>query len=233
MGAVMPRGAGDGPGVQVDAEAVLGEVALPRGRRLHLDAGVQAGLFYLFEELAGSVGGITVDCRPAAACSGLGGGVIGGQQVSEQRPGHLGVPAVAWRDGGGGDDLAIRVDRDVPLVAVEPAGGGLAPVPGLRVDGGDNPVRGDLPRDPERPGGVLFQVLAGHGGQQRRRLRQHRAQLPPVHGTQQRAGVAGQRVHQLLACRSILVVADRLARGHIIVVAGQHCAQPPGQLAVT
>jgi hypothetical protein len=46
------RGAGDGSGVQVDAEAVLGEVALRRGRRLGLDAGVQAGILHPFEELA-------------------------------------------------------------------------------------------------------------------------------------------------------------------------------------
>src|SRR5262249_57188286 len=86
------RGAGDGSGGQVDGEAVLGKVALQRGRRLHLDAGVQAGLFYLFQELAGSVGGITVDRRPAAACFGPGGGVIGGRAVSEAAPARSAAP---------------------------------------------------------------------------------------------------------------------------------------------
>jgi hypothetical protein len=33
-------------------------------------------------------------------------------------------------------------------------------VPGLRIHGGDDPVRGDPPGDPEHPGRVLLQVLA-------------------------------------------------------------------------
>jgi hypothetical protein len=34
----------DGPGIQIDREAILGEVALDRGRRLALDAVEDAGL---------------------------------------------------------------------------------------------------------------------------------------------------------------------------------------------
>jgi len=108
------RGTGDSPGLQVDAEAVLGEVALRSGRRLDLDAGAQAGLFHRFQELAGSVSGIAVDrrlCLARRAVTVL----TGAEQVIEQAGSRLGVPAVTRRDGGGGDDLRVRVDRDVPL----------------------------------------------------------------------------------------------------------------------
>jgi hypothetical protein len=46
--------------LQVDGEAVLGEMAFPRGRWLHLDAVVDAGVFHPFEELAAAVGGVAV-----------------------------------------------------------------------------------------------------------------------------------------------------------------------------
>ncbi len=128
------RGAGDGPGVQVDAEAVLGEMAVRRGRRLHLDAGEQAGLFHLFQEFTGSVGGIAVDRRPVIARGGgpgpsqgdaraarpgsgcvLAAVLAGWQQVGEEILRGFGVPAVTRGDSGSGDDLRIRIDRDVAL----------------------------------------------------------------------------------------------------------------------
>jgi hypothetical protein len=34
------------------------------------------------------------------------------------------------------------------------------PVTGFGVDGGDDPLRGDLTRDPQHPAGVFDQVLA-------------------------------------------------------------------------
>jgi hypothetical protein len=127
-------------------------MACHRGRWLHFDTGVDAGVFYPFEELAAAVGGITVDRRLVIACdsgslcgragaravrsapgSASGTGLIAGQQVGDQALGSLGVPAVARGDPGGGDDLRIGVDRDMPLVAAGPAGGGLETVPGLRV----------------------------------------------------------------------------------------------------
>ncbi len=158
-----PGRAGDRPGVQVDGEAVLGEAALDRGRRLALDAVADPGVIQLPDELAGAVGGIAVDGLLAAARCGVRGGaariargsvLITGQQVSEQPGGGLGVPAVARGDPGSGDDLRVRIDRDMALVPVEAAGGGLVPVPGLRVHRGDHPVR-------QRP--------AGRSGTPRRR----------------------------------------------------------------
>ncbi len=106
------------------------------------------------------------------------------------------------------------------------------PMPRVRVDGGDDPVRGDPPGDPEHPGRVPFQVLAGHAGQQRRRLRQRRARLLPVQCRRQRPGVAGQHIDQLLPGRRVVVVTRRLSRGRIVIVAGQRGPQLPGQLAV-
>src|ERR1700735_5118890 len=59
--------AGDGPGLQVDGEPVLGEAARDRRGRLALDAVADAGVVQLPDELAGAVGGIAVDGRLAVA----------------------------------------------------------------------------------------------------------------------------------------------------------------------
>ena len=67
-------------------------------------------------------------------------------------------------------------------------------MPGTGIDGGDDPVRGDPPGDPEHPARVFLQVLAGHGGQQLRGLRQHGPRLPAFQRTQHRVSVAGQRI---------------------------------------
>jgi hypothetical protein len=126
--------AGDRLAAQVDGEAVLGEAAFDRGRRLAFDAVIDTGAVQPSDELAGAVGGIAVDSRLAFARRGppavLAGGafLITGEQVSEQALGDLGVPAVSRRGLRGGDDLRVRVDRDVPLVAVEAARGGLVSV---------------------------------------------------------------------------------------------------------
>ena len=104
-------------------------------------------------------------------------------------------------------------------------------MPGLRVDGRDDPVPGDPPGDPEHPIVAFVQVLAGHRGQQRRRLREHRPQLLAVEGGQQPAGVFGQRIHQRLPGSRVIVVTRRLARPQVIVVAGQQGAQPRLPLA--
>ena len=105
------------------------------------------------------------------------------------------------------------------------------PMPGIGIDGGDDPVRGDPPGDPEHPGRVLLQVLAGHAGQQR--------PLPapppgpsscPIQRRQQRIGVFGQRIDQFRPGRRVVIVAGRLARGGVVVVAAQHpaAARRPG-----
>ncbi len=122
MGAVA-RGAGDGPGVQVNTEVVLGEWPFGAGGGSTLMSAWRPALFHLLEELAGSVGGIAVDRRLAAACfgPGSGAGLISGQQVSEQHPGRLRVAAVARGDTGSGDDLAIGSTARWALDKLSPA----------------------------------------------------------------------------------------------------------------
>jgi hypothetical protein len=56
------------------------------------------------------------------------------------------------------------------LVAVEAVGGGLVAMASLGVDGRDDPVRCGALEDPEAAVDGLLDVLAGDGGQQRRRL---------------------------------------------------------------
>jgi hypothetical protein len=105
-------------------------------------------------------------------------------------------------------------------------------VPGIRVDGGDDPVLGHLPDDPEHPVDVLVEVLADHGGQQRGRLRHPRLELPTVEGAQQRPRVPRRRVHQRLTGRPVLPVTDRLPGTRIAVAAAQQPAQLTFQLGV-
>ena len=107
----------------------LGKWPFGAGGGCTLMPACQAGLFHRFQELTRTVSGITVNRRLVLArCAAL----TGGQQVSEQADGRLGVPAVARRDGGSGDDLTVRVDRGVAFVPIKAAGGGLPPVTGLR-----------------------------------------------------------------------------------------------------
>jgi hypothetical protein len=47
---------------------------------------------------------------------------IAREQASEQALSGLDLPDVTRLDSGGGDDLRIRIDRDVPFLSVEPAG---------------------------------------------------------------------------------------------------------------
>ena len=78
--------------------------------------------------------------QPIGAGAGVGGlagvgvvvGVVLVEQVRDEVFGDAGVPGVTRGDRGGGDDLGVGVDADMPLVAVEAARGGLVPVPGLR-----------------------------------------------------------------------------------------------------
>src|SRR6266704_3416736 len=50
-----------------------------------------------------------------------------------------------------GEQPRLRLGRDMGLVAVPPGRAGLAGMARLRVDGGDHPVAGDPPGDPEGP----------------------------------------------------------------------------------
>src|SRR5262249_61707915 len=103
---------------------------------------------------------VTVAIGVVASCLALSvGGGLGGQIVDEIG-GHAGVAGVARRDNGIGDDLAVRVDRDVALVAVKAPGGCLVPMAGLRVHCGDDPVLGDPAGNAQRAVVGGFQVLA-------------------------------------------------------------------------
>jgi hypothetical protein len=107
------------------------------------------------------------------------------------------------------------------------------PVPGIGIDRGDDPVRGDPPGYLEHPGPILLQVLAGHAGQQLRRLRHPGPQFLPVQRRQQRAGVFGQRIDQLCTGRRVVIVTGRLARGGVVIIAAQQPPQFPGQAGAT
>src|SRR5205085_3425793 len=107
------------------------------------------------------VGGIAVDRGRAVIGAGV--GAVG--EVGDEVCDGFDVAGVAGGDRGRGDDFTVGVDGDVAFVAVETAVVGLVPVPGLRIDGGDDPVRGDPPRDPQRAVRTGFQVLTQDGGQ--------------------------------------------------------------------
>ena len=103
-----------------------------------------------------------------------------------------------------GDDAGVGLDHDVGLEPVLATWHGLVRVPGLGVDGGDHPVRGDLAGDPPPAVGAVgalggFDVLPGDQRQQRHRLggRGPRSCVGQVR--QQPVGVADQGVDQLVA----------------------------------
>jgi hypothetical protein len=97
-------------------------------------------------------------------------------------------------------------------------------VAGLRIHGGDDPVGRGALEDPEAAIVGLLDVLAGHDGQQRRRLGQPRIQPLAPQGVVGPVAVADQPVHQLLPRGPILPVAGRLSRCLIIVIAAQQAA---------
>jgi hypothetical protein len=88
---------------------------------------------------------------------------------------------------------------------------GFVPVPGFGVDGGDDPVRGDLPRDAQHPAGARLQVLAQHRGEELCRLHDRFGQvLEPVEGSEEGVAVPGAGVDQGLPGRFVGPVDDRL-----------------------
>jgi hypothetical protein len=120
----------------------------------------------------------------------------------------------------------------VGLVAVTPLCAGLAGMPCLRVDGGDDPVLGNPPCNPPRPGPLAWlDVLAGDQGQQRDRLGLLGVQIHIRHCRQQRQGVVDQSRHQRLGGRGIVPGTVGLARP--VIVVGRHLdpaglrGQPP------
>ena len=162
--------------VEVDVEAVLGEQAAGRRWWLGLAARLDVLVVECCLELAGPVGGVAVDLRsgasrlrfPAFFSAFVAG--VSPMRSSIRSAATVASPDVAGRDDRVGDDLAVGIDRDVALVAVEAAGLGLVAVTGLRIDGGDHPIRGDPPSDAEHAVVALVEVLADHGRQQLGRL---------------------------------------------------------------
>jgi hypothetical protein len=109
----------------------------------------------------------------------------------------------------------------MPLVTVEPACAGLLPVAGLGVDHADDPVGRHPLGDDEAAIGGLLDVLADHRGQQLGGPGDLGAKLVATQGVQGTVAVAEQRIHQPLAGRLVVPVADRLARGGVVVVTPQ------------
>ena len=146
----LPGRACDDVTVQVDAELVFGEPASRCGRRLGLAPRGDVVACQGLVELTAAVGRVAVDDRPEV-CGVAPIALAAVDQVIDEVGGDLGVTDVAGADFGVGDDLAVRIDRDMSFVAVEPAGLRLVTVPGLRVDGGDDPVLRDPPGDRNTP----------------------------------------------------------------------------------
>jgi len=105
-------------------------------------------------------------------------------------------------------------------------------VPGVLVDGGDDPVLGDLAGDPEHPVLGLLQILADDAGEQLRRLLHRLGQLPPVQQRQAGVGVPGPAVDQLLTGLPVVPVDLRLAGAGVVIAADQHRPQLTLQLRV-
>ena len=101
--------------------------------------------------------------RPiGAVAEDLESGVFAGQAASA----GLAVGGVSRGEGGGGHEAGLGLDGDVGLVAVAVLRAGLVHVAGFGIDRRDHPVRGHLLGDLPGPVVVLFDVLAGHQGQQ-------------------------------------------------------------------
>lgn len=69
-------------------------------------------------------------------------------------------------------------------------------MPGLRIHGGDDPVLGHPPSDPEHAVAALVEVLADDDGPQRGGPTDGIGELCPVEHGEQRHRIAGQRVDQ-------------------------------------
>jgi hypothetical protein len=106
------------------------------------------------------------------------------------------------------------------------------PVPGVRIHGGDHPILGHPPRDPEHPLGAGLQVLAQHRGQQRRRLPHRVGELATIQHREHREPVPGPGVDQLLAGRPVIPVDLRLTSRDIAIPARQHRPQLSSQRRV-
>jgi hypothetical protein len=139
--------------------------------------------------------------------------------------GDRGVAGIARRDGGGGDELGIGIERDVALVPVEGSGVGLVAVAGVGVDRADDPVVGHPPGDPDPAVGPVLEVLAEDGGEERRRLPEVGREWLVLKLGEDRFAVAGERIHERSPCLGVLPVDGGLARGAVLVVAAEDGAE--------
>jgi len=123
--------------VIVKTPGAVGVVAIDRRRLRAASVGAARGVpgGVLPSRVVGGrvVGGRVVGGRvvTGAVFAVFGGVVVGrlASQVGDEAVGDRGVAGVARGDRGGGDDLRVRVDRDVALVAVEPARGRVSRFP--------------------------------------------------------------------------------------------------------
>jgi len=93
-----------------------------------------------------------------------------GRSAARSPTAQAASPVLPAGDRSRGDDLRVRVDRNMALVPIKSVGRGLVPMPGLGIHCRDHPARGDPAGDREDPAGADVQVLTQHRRQQRARL---------------------------------------------------------------
>ena len=148
------------------------------------------------------------------------------EEVGDEVFGDAGVAGVARGDRGRGDDLRVRVDRGVALVAVEPARGGLVPVPG---------VAGPRWRSPDpcatrrairnTPSGPVSRSWPSTVANSAAACSTASASSAAIQQREHREPVAGPGVDQLLAGGPVVPVDLRLAVADVVVPAAQHRPQ--------
>ena len=125
-----------------------------------------------------------------------------------------------------GDDPGLRVRRQMRPVAVAAGLRRLAGMPGIRVDGADHAILGDLAGDPPPPVGAVgalggLDILPGDQGQQRQRGGGGLIQLRVPERRYQGVGVVDQGGDQRVLRGRVIPVDLRLAR-LTVIVAGAH-----------
>ena len=105
-------------------------------------------------------------------------------------------------------------------------------MPGVGVHGGDHPILGHPPRDPEHVVRAFLQVLAQHRGQQRRRLPDRVGKPATIQQREHREPIASPGVDQLLTSGPVVPVDLRLAVAGVVVPAAQPRPQRGGQLGI-
>ena len=201
--------------VEVDCEVVFREQAARGwGGWLCRAVGTDAMIFEVLLELAGPIRGIAEHVALNA------GFVVG--QVGDQIMGDGSVTSIAGCHDGVGDDLGIRINSDMTLVAVEAPGGGLVTVTGLGINGGDHPIRRDFPGDTECGIATILTVLAQDRGQQFPGLADRAGHLPALEDAQTREPVRSEISHEQFAGRGVIPIADRFAGRAVVIITDQH-----------